>query len=215
MIYRQCSFWKLTQYSEGNSVLHATAAKTNGFLSRDTYVSSTLLNRHMWTKESLSAHWKTEVSGSILSTTIEFSQGIKVLDSATSHVDSFFGEIHVFLQLSWIGLCGAKRADLHPEKRKIQEVFLSKLTHILQGNKVLHVPASNTNGFLQGIHLFFHISWIGWFGIKWAFLHLESYDLQDLFLSKTNSFLTGKQWARCYCFYHKWLSFKMFMCFIN
>jgi hypothetical protein len=51
-----------------------------------------------------------------------------------------------------------QRADLHPEKRKLQVVFLSKLTHILQGNKVLDAPASNTNGFLQDLHLFLHVS---------------------------------------------------------
>jgi hypothetical protein len=35
----------------------------------------------------------------------------------------FFEEIHVFLQLSWLGLFGAKRAYLHFETPKLKEIF--------------------------------------------------------------------------------------------
>jgi hypothetical protein len=38
----------------------------------------------------------------------------------------FFGDVHVFLQLSRIGLFGTKRANLHLEKPTLWEVFLSK-----------------------------------------------------------------------------------------
>jgi hypothetical protein len=38
----------------------------------------------------------------------------------------FFQEIHVFLQLSWIGLFGTKSVFHHLENPKLQEVFLSK-----------------------------------------------------------------------------------------
>jgi hypothetical protein len=48
------SFQKLTQFSQGNNVLDAPASKTDCFLSRDTCVSSTHLNRSVWNKMSLS-----------------------------------------------------------------------------------------------------------------------------------------------------------------
>jgi hypothetical protein len=35
------------------------------------------------------------------------------------------------------------------------------------------------------------LSWIGLFGTKFAFLHLENPNFQEPFLSKTNSMLTG------------------------
>jgi hypothetical protein len=41
--------------------------------------------------------------------------------------------------------------------------------------------------FYQEIHVFLQLRCIGLFGKKWAFLPLENYDLQEVFLSKTNS----------------------------
>jgi hypothetical protein len=52
---------------------------------------------------------------------------------------------------------------------------------------------SNTDGFLQEIHLFFHVGWIGICGTQWAFSHVETFNLQEVFLSNTKSVLTGKQ----------------------
>jgi hypothetical protein len=145
----------------------------------------------------------------------QFSQGINVLDGAASNIDSFFGQIHVFLQLSWIGLFGVKTAKINPETSKWQKVFLSKTNSYLQGNNVLDAPTFHTNDFLQQIHLFHHLSQIGLFGTKWAFLHLENHDFQEVFLSKTNPIHTGKQFAGYYCCYHKLVAFKICMCFIN
>jgi hypothetical protein len=39
------SFQKLTQFSQGNSVLYAETSNIDGFLSRNTYVTSIQLNR--------------------------------------------------------------------------------------------------------------------------------------------------------------------------
>jgi hypothetical protein len=39
-----------------------------------------------------------------------------------------------------------------------QKYTLQKLAQILQGNNVVDVPASNTDGFLQAIHLFFTLA---------------------------------------------------------
>jgi hypothetical protein len=63
-------------------------------------------------------------------------------------------------------------------------------------------------GFFGEIHVFVQLNWIGLFGTKWAFLHPENSDLQKVFLSRTNSVLTGKPCTRCSCFWHKWFSFK-------
>jgi hypothetical protein len=41
---KEFSFQKLTQFSQANNVLDAAASNINGFLWRDTWVSSTQLN---------------------------------------------------------------------------------------------------------------------------------------------------------------------------
>jgi hypothetical protein len=55
------------------------------------------------------------------------------------------------------------------------------------------VASTNTVGFLwRGICV--SLSKLDWlFGAKTAYLHLENYDLQEGFLSKTNSILTWTQ----------------------
>jgi hypothetical protein len=78
---------------------------------------------------------------------------------------------------------------------------------------VLHAPASNTNGFLWEIHVFHQLSYVGLLGIQSAFLHLEISDLHEVFLSKPNSTLTGKECGRCCSSYHRWFSLERYMCF--
>jgi hypothetical protein len=60
----------------------------------------------------------------------------------------FFGEIHVYLNLSLIGLVGVNRACIHLESSELQVDFLEKLTQFSLGNNVPDAPASNTDGFL-------------------------------------------------------------------
>jgi hypothetical protein len=69
--------------------------------------------------------------------------------------------------------------------------------------------------FFGDSHVVIQLSLIGLFGIKRAYLHLEKPKLQELFLSKINSIFTGKQYARCSFFYHRWFSFERYMCFFN
>jgi hypothetical protein len=57
------SFQKVTQFSQGNKVLDLSASNTGGLLSRDTCVSSTLLNRPIWNKVSLSPPLETLDTG--------------------------------------------------------------------------------------------------------------------------------------------------------
>jgi hypothetical protein len=47
----------------------------------------------------------------------------------------FFDMIHVFLQVSYIGLYGTKRAYIHLEKHKLQEVLLSETNSGLIGKQ--------------------------------------------------------------------------------
>jgi hypothetical protein len=60
----------------------------------------------------------------------------------------FFQAVHVFLQLTQIGLYGANIHYLHLENDDLQELFHQKLSQFSQGNNVLDAPASNTDGFL-------------------------------------------------------------------
>jgi hypothetical protein len=51
---RQYSFQKLIQFSQVNKVLNSPASNLDGLPSRDTWVSSTQLNRPIWSKLSFS-----------------------------------------------------------------------------------------------------------------------------------------------------------------
>jgi hypothetical protein len=71
-------------------------------------------------------------------------------------------------------------------------VFFSEQTEFSQEKHVLHSPASNNEGFPWETHVFHHLTWIGVFEAQGAFLPLEHFGLQELFLSKHNTSLTGK-----------------------
>jgi hypothetical protein len=55
---RKFSIQKLTQFSQGNNVLHAAASNPDGFLGRDTCVTSTQPNRPVLNKMSISPYRK-------------------------------------------------------------------------------------------------------------------------------------------------------------
>jgi hypothetical protein len=69
------------------------------------------------------------------------------------------------------------------------------LTQFPKRNDVLHVAASSKMIFFGEIHVFLQLCFIGLFGANAAYLHNENYELQEVFLSKSNSILTGKQCA--------------------
>jgi hypothetical protein len=61
----------------------------------------------------------------------------------------FFQAVHVFLQLTQIGLYGVNIHYLHFENDGfLQELFHQKLSQFSHGNNVLDAPASNMDGFL-------------------------------------------------------------------
>jgi hypothetical protein len=121
----------------------------------------------------------------------QFSQGKSVLELLLLIQMIFYREIHLFLQLSWIGLFWAKTAYHHLETPKLQKYSFQKLTKYSQGNNVLHASDSNTHGFLQEIHIFCPLRWAGLFSTKWAFLHFKNSDLLEVFLSKIIQFSHG------------------------
>jgi hypothetical protein len=92
-----------------------------------------------------------------------------------------------------MGLYGSNRTYLNLENYDLQEGFLPNSQSVLAGNHVLDALYSDTDGFLQQIHVFFQLNWIGLFGTQWPIFHFETFDLQEVFLSKTNSVLTRKQ----------------------
>jgi hypothetical protein len=89
MIGSMNSFQKLTQFSEGNIVLHAPASNKYGFLSSDACVSSTYLNRTIWSKETLSLPCKIKLKKVLLSKQTQFSQGINVFEVPASNTEGF------------------------------------------------------------------------------------------------------------------------------
>ena len=124
-------------------------------------------------------------------------------------------DLYMSLQLSWIALLGAKRTYFSLSTPCLQEVSVSKADQDLTKYNVLDAPASNTDGFLYEIQVFLQLSWVGLFGTKWAFIHLENCDLQELFISTINPFLTGKQYARGFSFLHRWFSLEKHLSFFN
>jgi hypothetical protein len=107
----------------------------------------------------------------------------------------FFQEIHVFLQLRGNSLFGTKWALLPLKTMMYSQCSFQKLTQFSQGNNVLDAPDFNTNHFLSWDTCISSITWIGLFGKKWDFLHLEKPKFQVSL--KNNSVFTGKQYARC------------------
>jgi hypothetical protein len=120
----------------------------------------------------------------------------------------FFGDIHVFLQLSQIGLLGAISAYLHfatPNLRKYS--FKNELNSHRETMCYMLLLLKLMVCFRE-IHVFLPFSQTGIFGVNRAYLHLVIPKLQEVFLSKTNSFVQGKQCARCSLLLNRCFSFE-------
>jgi hypothetical protein len=113
---------------------------------------------------------------------------------------AFFQEIHVFLQLSQIGLFGTKCAFLPLNTPRDRQYSFPHLTQFTQRNKVLDALASNLDGFLSRDTCVSSTQLNRAIWNKLMFLPLENLDEEAVFLSKTNSIFTGKQCARCSSF---------------
>jgi hypothetical protein len=124
----------------------------------------------------------------------KFSKGNIALDAADSNTHCFL-LIDTCVSATWLSRPIKKWAFPHLETYDLQEVFLSKTKSILTGKHAVDVPDSHTDGFVSKHTCVSQLCWIDLFGKKWAFPHLERYDLQEVFLSKTTSTLTGKKCA--------------------
>jgi hypothetical protein len=99
---------------------------------------------------------------------------------------AFFGEINVFLHLSWVRLVVASRAYPYLIHLSFRKYSFQNLTQFFHGNNIWEASTSNKDSFLAEIHV-----------------------------SNTNLILTGKQCSRSSSFSHKWLSLGRYMCSFN
>jgi hypothetical protein len=114
-------------------VLYSPASNTGGFLFRDTCVSST---------QQIGLFGKREPISTLKNPCCR-KYSFKKLVNAHSETMCyilqlliqmvFFQKIHVFLQISWIGLFGTKCAFGHLENSGLQVLFHSELHSILTG----------------------------------------------------------------------------------
>jgi hypothetical protein len=108
----------------------------------------------------------------------------------------FFFERHICFDISFVSTYLDHKEPFSTLKGLICRSYsFQKLTQFLQGNQVVDAAASNINGFLWSYTCVLIPRWIGPYGTKWAFFHLETPKLQEVFLSITHSILTGKQCA--------------------
>jgi hypothetical protein len=128
----------------------------------------------------------------------QFSQGNKVLVFLLGTQKIFNREKHLcitFTKQSYF----EQTEYLFNMKIQIWTMYsYQKLTQFSKRNSVLVAPAPNMDGFFADRNVFLQLSWIGLFGTKGATLHLQNYELKDIFLSKTNAITTGKQCGRCH-----------------
>jgi hypothetical protein len=158
---------------------------------------STQLNRLLWSNISLSPPLNLWFAWSTSFKLIQLSQGNNALESPDSNTDDVLSrDTCVPLVCRSIFLFGAKGGYLHLESCDWLEIFLSTLNKLSQGNNTLDASAANIDGFIGEIHVFLQLCWIGSSGKKWAFLQLEMYVLQEIFLSQT-TWTHRKSCARC------------------
>jgi hypothetical protein len=74
---------------------------------------------------------------------------------------------------------------------RCRKYSFQKLTQFSQRNNVLNAPASNTDGFLSRDICVSSNSLDRYTWNKMCFLHVENPEFQKVFLSETNSILTG------------------------
>jgi hypothetical protein len=130
-----------------------------------------------------------------------FSQGNNMLDAAASNIDDFLWRDTCVSLIQHNRPIGSKQTIYSSWKLwfkgniHCKNQFNSHLETIL-----LRLLLLTEMFFIGEICIFLQFGWIGLFGTKCAFLHLENYDFQEVFLSKTKSICTLKQGARWSCF---------------
>jgi hypothetical protein len=105
----------------------------------------------------------------------------------------FSQEIHVFLQISWIGILGTKRAYLYLENHDLQIVFLAKSFSVFTGSNMLHVAFLTQMVFFWEILVFLQLSWIALFEAKGANSTLKDLPFWKNFFQKLTQFSQGNK----------------------
>jgi hypothetical protein len=72
----------------------------------------------------------------------------------------FFLEIHIFLELRWICIFGAKRGYLLHENYDLQDVFISKIKSFFTGNPCARCCTFYYRRYFGEIPVFLPLSWI-------------------------------------------------------
>jgi hypothetical protein len=139
-------------------------------------------------KQKLSPPWNTYIAGSSPWKINLILTGNNVLDPPSLTQMVVFGAIHVFLQLTWIGLFGRKRAILHLENYDLQDVFLTKISSVLMGKQCSTCSSSNTDCFLWSDKYVSSSQQLDLFVTKWVILHLENYDWRKYSFQKLTQF---------------------------
>jgi hypothetical protein len=107
----------------------------------------------------------------------------------------FFLEMHVFLEVSWIGIFGAQRVYLHHENYDWQDVFISKTKSIFTGKPCAGCCTFYYRWFFGEILVFLQLIWIALLGANKAHstlkhLAFRKYSIQNLtWFSKGNNLL--------------------------
>jgi hypothetical protein len=90
VIYRKHCFQKLSKFWQGKNELDASSSNTDVFRWKDICVSSTQLNRTIWSKKETISTLKNMICRKYsFQKQIQLSQGNNVLDAAGSNTDDF------------------------------------------------------------------------------------------------------------------------------
>jgi hypothetical protein len=128
-------------------VLNAAASNICGFHWRETCILSPWLNRPVWNNRVYPPR-KHTVQEVFLSKLSQFLKRNNVLDSLFLTQMVFFGEIHIFPQVSWIRLFQTETISTL-KNLTCRKTTFQKLTTFTEGNNVIDTSDSNTDGFLQ------------------------------------------------------------------
>jgi hypothetical protein len=113
------------------------------------------------------------------------------------------------------GLFGANRPISTLKTVNCGKYFIHTLSQFSQGNNALDAPDSNIEDFPCRDKCFSSNQWNKSTCSKQILSPSETPKLPLMFLCKSNSVLTRNQRAACSCFYHRWFSFEICMCFFN
>jgi hypothetical protein len=130
----------------------------------------------------------------------QFSQGNNMLYIPASKIYSFLLRDRSVSSTHLNRPIWNKRGYLHLENPWLQKYSLDKLAEFSKEFSVLDVPASDTNCFLLRDTCASSTQLNRPIWNKRGYLHLETPQLQEVFLRKIYSIFKGKQCARCSCF---------------